>query len=92
MITIEKLREPKIWNMAIFDLTSVFIVVFIIHMIMWRNYKGVNADKRTTLQYIISLLFMFFTFVGLGVVFHSIFRIESGLSYYLGFNDKPIRK
>lgn len=89
---INKLREPKILDMAIFDLVGTFVIAFIIHIIMWKNYKGVNADKRTIMQYIISLLFIFTTLVGLGTIFHTFFGVSSALSYYLGFNDKPIRK
>jgi uncharacterized membrane protein len=89
---INKLREPKFMDMAIFDLVGTFVVAFIIHIIMWKNYKGVNAGARTITQYIISLLFIFVTFVGIGIIFHSIFGVSSALSFYLGFNDKPIRK
>lgn len=89
---INKLREPKFFDMAIFDLVGTFTIAFILHLIMWRKYKGVNGDKRTILQYIISLLFVFTTFVGIGTIFHTFFGVSSALSYYLGFNDKPIRK
>jgi hypothetical protein len=89
---INKLREPKFIDMAIFDLVGTFIIAFILHLVMWRNYKGVNGDKRTNIQYIISLLYVFFVLVGVGTIFHSIFGINSALSHYLGFNDKPIRK
>ena len=34
MITIEDIRRPKIFNMAIFDLVATFIGAFIVHLIM----------------------------------------------------------
>jgi energy-converting hydrogenase Eha subunit A len=90
MISIEQLRKPKIFNMALFDLTATFIGAFIIHLVLWMNpmeMKGKN--KRTILQYLISLLVIFVMFLGIAVIFHRIFGIQSALSAYLGFNDMP---
>jgi fatty-acid desaturase len=91
-MNIETLRSFRIWNMAIFDYVATFIGAFIVHTIMWKNPLNMkNKDNRTPLQYIISLLFIFITFIGIGTIFHRLFSIQSGLSFYLGFNDNPIR-
>ncbi len=86
------LRDYRIFNMAIFDLVATFIFVLIIHTIMWRNPLNMKKpNERTWVQYIISLILLYISFIGLGVIIHRIFRIESALSAYLGFNDKPNR-
>jgi hypothetical protein len=93
MMNITELRRPKILNMALFDLTMTFIGAFITHLLLWSyplNMK--EKEKRTSLQYITSLILIFITFIGLGVIAHRIFNIQSALSAYLGFNDMPMRQ
>lgn len=86
------LRDFKIFNMAVFDYIVTFIIVLIIHTIMWKNPLNMkNQNKRSWIQYVYSLLLLFITFIGIGVMIHRIFNIESGLSAHLGFNDNPIR-
>lgn len=92
MVSIEELRRPKIYNMAAFDLIGTFVGAVIVHLLLWiypLNMK--DKEKRTALQYVTSLLLIFIMFLGLGVIFHRIFGIQSALSAYLGFNDMPIR-
>lgn len=90
MVSIEQLREPKIFKMAIFDLTGTFIIAFIIHIIMWSYpLEMKEKEKRTIFQYMTSLLLIFITLVGLGVISHRIFKVKSALSGYIGFNDMP---
>ena len=92
MSTIDMLRKPKFFNMAIFDLVGTFIGAFIIHMLLWMYPLDMkDKQKRTPGQYVLSLLLIFTMFLGLGVIFHRIFGIKSALSAYLGFNDMPIR-
>ncbi len=92
MITIEQLRKPKFLNMAIFDLVATFIGAFIVHILLWIYPLDMKEkEKRTSLQYVSSLILIFIMFLGLGVIFHRIFGIKSALSAYLGFNDMPIR-
>lgn len=89
---IDKLRKPKFFNMAIFDLTATFIGAFIVHILLWIYPLDMKEkEKRTSIQYFLSLLLIFIMFLGLGVIFHRIFGIKSALSAYLGFNDMPIR-
>jgi hypothetical protein len=94
MISVAQLRQSRIFNMAIFDLVLTFIGAFITHLLMWLyplDINAINQEKRTFLQYIISLVFIFLTFVGIGVIIHRIFGIKSALSAYLGFNSVPLR-
>lgn len=92
MISVEQLRRPRIWNMAIFDYVMTFVAAFIVHIILWTYpLEMKNKERRTLSQYIASLLLIFIMFVGLGVIFHRIFRVKSVLSAYLGFNDMPIK-
>jgi len=91
MPTIEELRRPKIWNMALFDLVSTFIGAWIAHSLLW-FYPLEKVPNRSWLQYLASLLLIFMMFLALGVIFHRIFGIRSALSAYLGFNLMPVRK
>ena len=90
MITIQQLRKPKFFNMAIFDLSSTFIGAFLVHLVLWMYpLEMKDKNKRTIQQYLISLLLIFIMFLGIGVIFHRIFGIQSALSAYIGFNDMP---
>ena len=88
MIDIVYLRSFKFYGMALFDLIATFIPAFILHLFMWLYPKRSNNHiiKRSIIQYIISLLVIFFTFIGIGIIFHWIFNVNSKLSSYLGFN------
>ena len=90
MITIQQLRKPKFFNMAIFDLSATFIGAFLVHLVLWMfPLEMKDKNKRTIQQYLISLLLIFIMFLGIGVIFHRIFGIHSALSAYIGFNDMP---
>jgi len=83
------LRKYKIANMAVFDFVATFIFVFFIHLYMWKNPINIEKDNRTYIQYFMSLIFLFISFIGLAVIIHYIFGIKSALSAYLGFNSMP---
>lgn len=83
------LRKYKIANMTIFDFVVTFIFVFFIHLYMWKNPLDIKKDNRTYMQYFISLLLLFISFIGLAIIIHYIFGIKSALSAYLGFNSMP---
>jgi hypothetical protein len=90
---IASLRKHRFYNMAIFDLVGTLIIAFIVHTILWvYPLEMKNKEKRTYAQYFISLLLIFITSFGIGVIFHRIFKIQSALSGYLGLNDMPTRK
>lgn len=94
MVSVTELRKPKIWNMAIFDITATFIGAFIVHILLWiypLEMSPMQKKERTLLQYIASLLFIFVMFLGLGIIFHRIFGIKSGLSDHLGLSGPPFR-
>ena len=87
------IRDYRFLNIAIFDLVLTFIIAFLIHLYMW-NYPLYDDKKninRTYIQYFLSLIYIFITFIGLGTLFHYIFGRKSALSHYLGFSDKPSR-
>lgn len=88
----QKLRGPKLFNITLVDFVGTFIIAFIVHLLLWIYPLDMkDKDKRTPIQYIISLTFIFIMFLSLGIIFHRIFGIKSALSAYLGFNDMPIR-
>lgn len=84
MDNINELRKYKIFNMAIFDLVGTFIIIFFIHLYMWLNVPKKNKENRNYIQYLISLLLLFITGLGIGVIFHYIFKVNSALSRYIG--------
>lgn len=89
-MNINSLRKHRILNMAIFDYVATFIIVFILHYYMWKNpLKMKEPEKRTYTQYILSLVLLCITFVGLGTLAHYFAGIQSALSAYLGFNEMP---
>ena len=91
---ITSLRKYRIFNMAIFDFTITIIIIFLIHLYMWKNAPlNVNTkNNRTYLQYFISLMLFIIGSIWLGVMAHYIFNVKSQLSFYLGFNDEPMYK
>jgi hypothetical protein len=93
MSVVEDLRKYRIFKMAIFDYILTFIGAFIIHLYIWKNpIHTKDASKRTYFQYFISLFFMYITAIGVGVIVHYFFGIQSTLSGYLGINDMPNAK
>jgi hypothetical protein len=82
---INELRKPKIWNMAIFDIVSVAIFVFLIHNYIWFHPLE-RVDNRNIFQYIAMFLILYITFIGIGMLFHWTFGIKSGLFGHLGIN------
>jgi hypothetical protein len=94
MDLITALRKYRIFNMAIFDFTITILVIFMIHLYMWRNasLSPNTKNNRTYLQYFISLSLFIIGSIWLGVMVHYILGVKSQLSFYLGFNDEPIYK
>lgn len=87
-MTIDDLRKPKIFKMAIFDLVGTFIIALIVHLSLWL-YDKPKEKKRNIMHYMISLMIIFIMFLGIGIIFHKIFGIKSALSAHLGLNDDP---
>lgn len=73
---LQKLREPRIVGLSIFDWTLSFTLAYIVGR--WFHFK--------TRQQWISWLVLW---VILGVVIHKIFGVNTMLGYYLGLNPKP---
>mgnify|MGYP003333904147 CR=1 FL=1 len=92
MTIMQQLREYRYLNITLIDFIGTIGIAWLVHYPLW-NYPLDMKDKnkRTTLQYVISFLLIFIMLLGIGVIFHRIFGIKSGLSGYLGFNDIPIR-
>jgi len=81
------LRDYRILNLAVIDYIVTFVFVLILHSYMWFYADISNKTKRTYLQYIISLLYIFISILGLATILHFFFGIKSVFSKYLGFND-----
>lgn len=91
MVSFGELRKIRIFNLTVIDLVPTFIAAFIVHLVLWLYpLEMKDKEKRSVLQYMVSLALIFTMFLGLGVIFHRIFGIKSALSGYLGFNDMPI--
>lgn len=79
------LRKYRIIGLSIVDYIATFIVVLILHSYMWFNANV--KQKRTYLQYFVSLFYLFIASLGLATILHYFFGIKSVFSKYLGFND-----
>lgn len=90
MMSIEDLRKYKIYKMAIFDLVMTFLFMFFIHLYMWRNIPDNQKKNRNYIQYIVSLILLLITSLGLGVIMHYIAGVNSALSTYLGLNNSKL--
>ena len=88
MSIITSLRKYRILGMAIFDFAMTILIVFLVHLYMWRNPIE-KQNNRSYMQYFISLGLFIIGSIWLGVIFHYLFNVKSQLSYYLGFNDQP---
>ena len=72
---IDRLRGPKIFNMAIFDWVCTIIAAWII----------AAAYSDNTLK---SFVYILIILVILAILVHKIFNIPTMLNYYLGLNTK----
>jgi hypothetical protein len=80
MSLIEKLRKPKIFDMALFDWVMTILLTLYI------SYK-INNNKYDNVIFIKSLIIM----IIFAVSIHYIFDIDTKFNYYLGLNDNPKR-
>ena len=77
--TIQLLRKPKILDMSIFDwLTSLFGAFLLGKLV------GING--------IVHWLFFVLGWILFGIFAHWYYKIPTMLGYYLGINEKPVRK
>ena len=81
------LRDYRILGLAIIDYVVTFVFVLILHSYMWFYADISHNTKRTYTQYIISLIYIFISILGLATILHFFFGIKSVFSKYLGFND-----
>lgn len=90
MISIDQLRKPKIYKMAIFDILGTFIIACIFQNLLWYYPLDIYKDnKRTYSQYFLLLVIIFIMLIGVGIILHRLFGIRSALSGYLGINIMP---
>lgn len=83
------LRDYRFYGLAIADYVATFIAVFFLHYYMWTNanINPIMKQKRTFLQYFISLIYLFIASLGIATILHYFFGIKSVFSRYLGFNE-----
>ena len=74
--TIQALRKPKLFDMSIFDWATSLLGAFLI---------GKFLGIKNWLLFILG-------WIAFGVGTHWIFGIDTMFGYYLGINEKPIRK
>jgi len=76
---IDKLRQPKFLDMAVFDWVATMVTVTIIG---WFTHRYVTNMTMTT--YIILLECVA---IVLAIVIHKVFGVPTMFNYYLGLND-----
>ena len=75
---LDRVRQPKVFDMSIFDWVVSLSGAVLVGWVI--RVKG--------LSWILFLL----AWILFGVVAHSAFGVKTMLGYYLGLNEKPIRK
>jgi hypothetical protein len=76
----DALRKPKILDMSIFDWITALLFGYLL-----AKYLFKLSDTSSIVLFEIS-------FIVFGIIVHKLFGINTMLGYYLGINDKPIRK
>ena len=83
-MSIQKLREYKIFGLAIFDLTVSFIGIIAIFLVTWKiYYQHLDWWKFVITAIIVTL--------PISITFHVLFGVNTQLNYTLGLSDKPIK-
>jgi hypothetical protein len=77
--TIQRLRKPKVADMSIFDWVTSLIAAFAIGRVF-----GIKSFLEWLLFIILWIVF--------GITAHWAFNVPTMLGYYLGINEKPVRK
>ena len=77
---IDILRKPKLFDIALFDVFSVLIILYFIANIISKYYK-INRNKLDGILLLIILI--------IGLITHKIFNIDTKLGYYLNINKNP---
>ena len=81
-MSIEKLREHKIFGLAIFDLSISFIGIIVIFLIAWKmHYPRLDWWKFVIAAIIVT--------IPISITFHTLFGVNTELDYALGLSDKP---
>jgi hypothetical protein len=76
MSLIQKLRQPRLFEIAIFDVVATLAAAHFIHKKMKWKWPIIKT---------------YVAFFILGIVIHKIMGIDTQLGFYLGLNKKPIR-
>jgi hypothetical protein len=78
---IDKLRKPKIFNMALFDWIATILVGGLIGMALSKKYTNDYYDKKYIIWSIIIVII-------LAPIAHVLFKTPTMFNYYLGLNTK----
>lgn len=73
---LQKLRKPKLFDIALFDLIGTLLGAFLAH-----RYFDMKQ----------SLVAVMFAFVIIGIAVHVLLGVPTMLNYYLGLSEKPMR-
>lgn len=82
-MSIEKLREPKVFDMAIFDWAATAVGAGIIAAGTHRFFNSVS--------FLVYFIIIFIILVVIGQCIHKILGIDTMFGYYLGICNKPLR-
>ena len=77
--TIQRLRKPKIADMSIFDWVASLLGAFAI-------------GRAFGIKSLFTWLIFIILWIALGVAAHWAFNVPTMFGYYLGINEKPVRK
>jgi hypothetical protein len=92
MVTMEQMRQYRVFNLTLVDLIPTLIVALIIHSYIWLyplELTSEERENRSFIQYAISLIIISITSIGFGIIIHRLVGVKSGLSAHLGLNGIP---
>ncbi len=81
---LELARQPKIFDVVIFDWFVTFLVGYYIALLLHEK-MGVKMEKSKFIIITIVVLII------IGIYAHIVFNVATMLGYYLGLSDKPAR-
>lgn len=83
-MSIQKLRQHRIFGIAIFDLSISFIAFIALFLVAWKiHYPYLDWWKFVITAIIIT--------IPISITFHILFGVNTQLNYTLGLSDKPTK-
>jgi len=81
-MTIQELRKPRIFGIALFDLILAMIIMALLFLGLWK----IHFPKLNPWTFVIRGMILA---IPVGIFIHVLFGVNTELNYYLGLSYKP---